>query len=131
VNQTPSANSALEIAAVLVVVQASFSLVAGLSALPFAIVEPGFRALGPITILIAIAMFWLARNLHRGRRWAWRWLVMLELISLALTVVLTLLPIGTLRGPVPLLVNVAIPLSVLVLLAAGSGDRPLRTADPV
>jgi hypothetical protein len=131
VNQTPSTNGVVEIAAVLVVVQASFSLVAGLSALPFAIVEPGFRALGPTTIRIAIAMFWLARNLNRGRRWAWRWLVMLELISLALTVLLTLLPIGTLRGPVPLLVNVAIPLSVLVLLAAGSGDRPVRPADPV
>ena len=37
---------------------------------------------------------------------------------------LLLLPIGALRGPVPLLVNVAIPLSVLVLLASRSGDRP-------
>jgi hypothetical protein len=131
VNQTPSTHSAVEIAAVLVVVQASFSLVAGLSALPFAIVEPGFRVLGPITIVIAIAMFWLARNLHRGRRWAWRWLVTLELLSLTMTLLLALLPIGTMRGPVPLLVNAAIPLSVLVLLAAGSGDRPERPADPV
>jgi hypothetical protein len=121
-NQTSSPNGAVEIAGVLLVVQASFSLVAGLSALPFAIVEPGFRILGPITILIAIGMFWLARNLRRGRRWAWRWLVTTELISLAMTALLALLPIGTLRGPVPLLVNLVIPLTVLVLLA-GSGGR--------
>jgi peptidoglycan/LPS O-acetylase OafA/YrhL len=123
VNQTASTNSVVEIAAVLLVVQASLSLVAGLSALPFAIVEPGFRVLGPVTILVAIAMFWLARNLRRGRRWAWRWLVALEVVSLALTLLLALLPIGTLRGPVPLLVNLVIPLTVLVLLAAGSDDR--------
>lgn len=130
--QPASTNSAVEIAAVLLVVQASLSLVAGLSALPFAIVEPGFRVLGPVTILIAIAMFWLARHLRRGRRWAWRWLVALELVSLALTSLLALLPIGALRGPVPVLVNLVIPLAVLVLLAARSGDRPTQAgpADP-
>jgi len=124
VKQTPSTSSAFEIAGVLVVVQASLSLVAGLSALPFAIVEPGFRVLGVATIAIAIGMYWLARNLRRGRRWAWRWLVTVEVVSLAMTCLLALLPIGALRGPVPLLVNVAIPLSVLVLLASRSGDRP-------
>jgi hypothetical protein len=132
VNQTGSTNSAVEIAAVLLVVQASLSLVTGLSALPFAIVEPGFRVLGPVTILIAIAMFWLARNLRRGRRWAWRWLVALEVVSLALTSLLALLPIGAVRGPVPVLVNLVIPLAVLILLAARSGDRSAQAgpADP-
>jgi hypothetical protein len=132
VNQIGSTNSAVEIAAVLLVVQASLSLVTGLSALPFAIVEPGFRVLGPVTILIAIAMFWLARNLHRGRRWAWRWLVALEVVSLALTSLLALLPIGAVRGPVPVLVNLVIPLAVLILLAARSGDRSAQAgpADP-
>jgi len=126
-NQTGSINnSASEIASVLVVVQASFSLVAGLSALPFAIVEPGFRVLAVVTILMAAAMFWLARNLRRGRRWAWRWLVTLEVLSLAMTAVLSLLPIGSIRGPVPLLVNLVIPLSVLVLLAVASSNRPSR-----
>jgi hypothetical protein len=132
VNQPGSTNSAVEIAAVLLVVQASLSLVAGLSALPFAIVEPGFRVLGPVTILIAVAMFWLARNLRRGRRWAWRWLVALEVVSLVLTSLLALLPIGAVRGPVPVLVNLVIPLAVLVLLAARSGDRSTQAgpADP-
>ncbi|HEX9096819.1 MAG TPA: hypothetical protein VF990_12050 [Candidatus Dormibacteraeota bacterium] len=115
-------DSASEIASVLVVMQASLSLVAGLSALPFAIVEPGFRILGILTILLASAMFWLARNLRRGRRWAWRWLVALELLSLALTVLLSLLPIGAIRGPVPVLVNLVIPVAVLVLLAGARSD---------
>ena len=122
-HHTPSTNSsATEIASVLVVVQASLSLVAGLSAIPFAIVEPGFRALALVTILIAAAMFWLARNLRRGQRWAWRWLVTLEILSLAMTALLSLLPIGTIRGPVPLLVNLVIPTSVVVLLAAAKSD---------
>jgi hypothetical protein len=115
-------NSASEIASVFVVVQASFSLVAGLSALPFAIVEPGFRVLGATTILMAAAMFWLARNLRRERRWAWRWLVTLEILSLAMTALLALLPIGSIRGPVPLLVNLVIPLAVLVLLAGAKSN---------
>ena len=122
-NRTASTtNSAAEIASVLVVVQASFSLVAGLSAIPFAIVEPGFRVLAVVTILLSAGMFWLARNLRRGRRWAWRWLVTLEIASLAMTALLSLLPIGTVRGPVPILVNLLIPLAVLVLLAAAKSD---------
>ena len=122
-NQKPSTNkSAAEIASVLVVVQASFSLMAGLSAIPFAIVEPGLRVLAVVTILMAAAMLWLARNLRRGRRWAWRWLVGLEAVSLAMTALLSLLPIGTIRGPVPLLVNLLMPVSVVVLLAAAKSD---------
>jgi hypothetical protein len=115
-------NSGNEIASVLVVVQASLSLVAGLSAIPFAIVEPGFRVLAVITVVMAAGMFWLARNLRRGRRWAWRWLVTLELVSLAVTALLSLLPIGSVRGPVPVLVNLVIPMAVLVLLAAARSD---------
>jgi hypothetical protein len=123
VNHTPATNtSAAEIASVLVVVQASFSLMAGVSAIPFAIVEPGFRVLAVVTILLAAAMFWLARNLRRGRRWAWRWLGGLEVVSLAMTALLSVLPIGTIRGPVPLLVNLVIPAAVVVLLAAARSD---------
>ena len=123
-NQAGSINSSTsEIASVLVVVQASFSLVAGLSAIPFAVVEPGFRVLSLVTVLVAVAMFWLSRNLRRGRRWAWRWLVGLEVLSLAISAALSLLPIGTMRGPVPLLVNLVIPTAVVVLLAASSDAR--------
>ena len=115
-------NGAGEIASVLVVVQASFSLVAGLSAIPFAIVEPGFRVLAVMTIVIAAVMFWFARNLRRGRRWAWRWLVSIEVLSLAMTALLSLLPIGAIRGPVPVIVNLVIPVAVVLLLAAARSD---------
>jgi len=132
-DQMTTTDSRVEIAGVLVVLQASFSLVAGLSAIPFGIVEPGFRVLSVVTILVAAMMFWLARNLRRGRRWAWRWLVLAEVLSLTVTALLALLPIGTIRGPVPVLVNLVIPWAVLVLLASGSsrsaGPRP-GPADP-
>ena len=122
-NPTPAtSNDASEITSVLVVVQASFSLMAGLSAIPFAVVEPGMRVLAVLTILLAAAMFWLARNLRRGRRWAWRWLLTLEVLSLAITALLSLLPIGVVRGPVPVLVNLVMPATILVLLAAANSD---------
>ena len=119
-DQMTATDSRVEIAGVLVVLQASLSMTAGLSAIPFGIVEPGFRVLSVVTILTAVVMFWLARNLRRERRWAWRWLFGIEVLSLAITVLLTLLPIGTIRGPVPVLVNLVIPWAVLVLLALGS-----------
>lgn len=117
------ASSAPEIASVLLVTQASLSLVAGLSAIPFAIVEPGFRVLSLVTILIAIGMFWLARNLRRQRRWARRWVTGLEAFSLVVSLVLTLLPIGAMRGPVPVLVNLVLPAAVLWLVWSRSGRR--------
>jgi hypothetical protein len=117
------APGAPEIASVLLVTQASLSLVAGLSAIPFAIVEPGFRVLSLITILIAIGMFWLARNLRRQRRWARRWVIALELLSLVASLILMLLPIGAVRGPVPVLVNLLMPASVLWVLWRRSDAR--------
>jgi len=120
-NSMPSAPSEPEIASVLVVTQASLSLVAGLSAIPFGIVEPGFRVLSALTILVAIGMFWLARNLRRQRRWARRWVITLEALSLAASLLLTVLPIGAMRGPVPVLVNLVMPAAVLFLLVSRSG----------
>ena len=127
-NPLPSTTNAPEIASVLVVTQASLSLVAGLSAIPFAIVEPGFRVLSLITILLAIGMFWLARNLRRQRRWARRWVIALEALSLVASLLLMVLPIGTMRGPVPLLVNLVMPAAVLWLLWSRSGRAAFRTA---
>lgn len=126
-NGVPSP-SAPEIASVVLVTQASLSLVAGLSALPFSIVEPGFRVIGLATILIAIAMFWLARNLRRHRRWARRWVIALEALSLVASLLLLLLPIGTMRGPVPILVNLVMPSSVLWLLWSRSGRAAFKKA---
>jgi len=127
-NTTASPSSAPEIASVLVVTQASLSLVAGLSAIPFGIVEPGFRVLSLVTILVAIAMFWLARNLRRQRRWARRWVTALEALSLAASLLLMVLPIGAVRGPVPVLVNLVMPAAVLWLLWSRSGRAAFRKA---
>jgi uncharacterized membrane protein HdeD (DUF308 family) len=113
---------------VLVVTQASLSLVAGLSAIPFAIVEPGLRVLSLATILIASSMFWLARNLRRQRRWARRWVICLEALSLVASLLLTVLPIGAMRGPVPVLVNLVMPGAVLALLLSRSGRAAFRKA---
>lgn len=129
-NLTTPTESRVEIAGVLVVLQASLSFVAGLGAIPFGIVEPGFRVLSVGTILLAVVMFWLARNLRRGRRWAWRWLVAVEALSLTITLLLTLLPIGTIRGPVPVLVNLLMPWAVLVLLASASASSADPTPEP-
>ena len=120
--KTPASPSSVpEITSVLVVIQASFSLVAGLSAIPFSIVEPGLRMLSLLTIIVAIGMFWLARNLRRQRRWARRWVIALEALSLAASLLLMVLPIGAVRGPVPVLVNLVMPASVLWLLWSRSG----------
>lgn len=131
-NAVASTTSAPEIASVLVVTQASLSLVAGLSAIPFAIVEPGFRVLSLLTILVAIGMFWLARNLRRQRRWARRGVITLEALSLVASLLLTVLPIGAMRGPVPVLVNLVMPAAVIFLLMSRSGRaafaRPGTTA---
>jgi len=123
---TAPSSSAPEIASVLLVTQASLSLVAGLSAIPFAIVEPGFRVLSVVTILAAIGMFWLARNLRRQRRWARRWVIALEALSLVASLLLMVLPIGAVRGPVPVLVNLLMPASVLWLLWSRSGRAAFR-----
>ena len=129
-NTTASPSSAPEIASVLVVTQASLSVVAGLSAIPFGIVEPGFRVLSVVTILVAIAMFWLARNLRRQGRWARRWVTALEAISLAASLLLMVLPIGAVRGPVPVLVNLMMPAAVLWLLWTRSGRTAFRKPAP-
>ncbi len=127
-NTISSAPSAPEIASVLVVTQASLSLVAGLSAIPFGIVEPGFRVLSAVTILVAIGMFWLARNLRRQRRWARCWIIALEALSLTASLLLMLLPIGAVRGPVPVLVNLVMPAAVLILLISRSGRAAFKKA---
>jgi hypothetical protein len=122
-------NDIAELASVLVVTQACFSLIAGLSALPFGIVEPGLRVLGVLTIGVAVGMFWLARSLRRGRPWARRWVIGLESISLLPTLILMLLPIGAIRGPVAVLVNLALPVSVILLLVSRRGRQAFSETD--
>jgi hypothetical protein len=107
-----------ELACVLVVLQACFSITAALVALPFAVVEPGFRVLALLTIGVGGAMLWLARQLRYQRRWTRRVLIALESISLLMSLLLMVLPIGAIRGPVPMLVNLLMPAWVVWLLWA-------------
>src|SRR5207245_612779 len=58
-----------EIASVLMAIQGSLFLVAGLGALPFGIVEPWMRLEGLATLLLSGFTFWLARGVRRHRRW--------------------------------------------------------------
>ena len=109
-----------EIASVLLGIQASLFLVAGLGALPFGIVEPWMRLLGLATLLLAGCTFWLARGVRRRRRWARRWTVGLEGFCLVGTLLLSLLPVSSLNGPVPALTNLMLPAAIAGLLLLGS-----------
>jgi hypothetical protein len=109
-----------EIASVLLGIQASLFLVAGLGALPFGIVEPWMRLLGLATLLLAGCTFWLARGVRRHRPWARRWTVGLEGFCVVVTLLLSLLPVNSLNGPVPALTNLMLPAAIAGLLLLGS-----------
>jgi hypothetical protein len=121
--QTPPTQEAQEIASVLLGIQGSLFLVAGLAALPFGIVEPGMRLLGLATLVLAGCTFWLARGVRRHRRWARRWTLGLEVLCVVGTLLLSLLPVGALNGPVPTLTNLLLPATIAGLLLMRSGPR--------
>lgn len=112
-----------EIASVLLGIQGSLFLVAGLGALPFGIVEPWIRLEGLATLLLAGCTFWLARGVRRHRRWARRWTLVLEVACVVGSLLLSLLPLDALNGPVPALTNLVLPAAIagLVLIRSGRG----------
>jgi cytochrome bd-type quinol oxidase subunit 2 len=112
-----------EIASVLLGIQGSLFLVAGLGALPFGIVEPWMRLLGLVTLVLAGCTFWLARGVRRHLRWARRWTLVLEVLCLVGTLLVSLLPIGALNGPVPALSNLVLPAAIAGLLLMGAGSK--------
>ena len=106
-----------EAAFVLLVLQATFWATAGLSALPFVLGGEVFMlVLGTVSIALAGATTWLATGLVRHRKWARRLTLILEWITLVASVLLLASPLGANRGPVALLVNLALPLAVILLL---------------
>jgi len=119
-----------EIAAVLLVIQASFFVIAGLSALPFGIVEPAMRAEALATLMLAAGVFLLARGVARYRRWARTWTLVIEVLTVIGNLLLMLLPIGTLRGPVPLLTNLIMPFAIFLLLRSRSCRGEFRSVAP-
>jgi hypothetical protein len=110
---------------VLLLMQSTFWVIAGLSAFPFVLAGEVFMAaLGAASLLLAAFGCLLAIGLVRRRHWSRRWAIALEAACLGGSALLLLVPIGANRGPVSLMVNIVLPLAVLSLLL---GKR-MRTA---
>ena len=102
---------------VLLLLQSIFWVVAGLSALPFGLGgELHMAALGLVTLMFALVTCLVAIGVLWRRRWARRVALTLEVICVIGSALQLLLPIGANRGPVALLVDVALPVAVLWLL---------------
>lgn len=102
---------------VLLLLQAIFWTVAGLSALPFALAgEIHMIGLGLVSLLLALFVCLVGIGVVWRRRWARRTALVLEILCLIGSALLLVLPIGANRGPVGLLVNVALPAAVIWLL---------------
>ena len=106
-----------EAAFVLVLMQAIFWAIAGLSALPFVLGGERFMfALGLASLLLALFTCLLAIGLLWRRRWARRWGIRFETTCVAASLLLLAVPIGANRGPVSLMVNILVPLAVIGVL---------------
>ena len=106
-----------EAAFVLMLMQATFWVGAGLSAFPFALAgEIYMIALGLASLVLAAFAGTLAVGLVRRRPRARRRALVLEVACLAGSLILLAVPIGANRGPVSLLVNVGVPMVLIVLL---------------
>jgi len=102
---------------VLLLMQSTFWLIAGISAAPFVLGGEVFMAgLALATLLLALATCMCAIGVLWRRRRARAAVIGLEVTCLLGSAVLLLVPIGFNRGLVSVLVNVALPVAVLVLL---------------
>jgi hypothetical protein len=106
-----------EAAFVLLLMQATFWAIAGLSAFPFVLGGEVFMiGLGIASLLLAAFAGIIAIGLIKRRRRARRWAIGLEVTCLVGSLLLLVLPIGANHGPVSLMTNVGLPLAVIVLL---------------
>ncbi len=106
-----------EAAFVLLLLQSIFWMVAGLSALPFALAgEIHMIGLGLVSLLLSLFVCLVGIGILWRRLWARRTVLVLEIICLVGSGLVLLLPIGANRGPVSLMVNLALPLAVIGLL---------------
>lgn len=104
--------------------QSLFWLIAGISAMPFALAgEVYMGALGVATMLLALATLLLGVGVLWRRRRARGWTIALEVLCLFGTALLLLLPIGFNGGVVSMLVNVALPVAVIVVLRREPDER--------
>ena len=111
-----------EAAFVLLLMQSLFWLIAGISAVPFAIAGEVFMAplavatmvLALLTCLVGIGILW-------RRRWARGLAIAIEAVCLFGSAVLLWIPLGFNRGPVSLLVNALLPVAVILLVRKDEG----------
>jgi hypothetical protein len=114
----PDQSTGAEAAFVLLLMQTLCWLIAGISAVPFALGgEVHMAGLAVATMLLALATLLLAIGVLWRRRRARAWAIGLEVACLIGTAALLALPIGYNRGLVSILVNVALPVSVIWLLS--------------
>jgi hypothetical protein len=102
---------------VLLTLQSIFWVVAGLSALPFGLAgELHMAALGLVTLMFALVTCLVGIGVLWRRRWARRVALTLEVLCVIGSALQLMLPIGANRGPVAILVGVALPMAVVWLL---------------
>ncbi len=115
-NQTDQ-TSRPEAAFVLLVLQATFWAMAGLTAFPFALAgQPLMIAFGLASLLLADFACLLGIGLLFRWRWVRGWVIGLESVCVAGSLLLLALPVGANKGPVALMVNLALPLAVVLLV---------------
>jgi hypothetical protein len=106
-----------EAAFVLLLMQSTFWIIAGISAFPFALAgEYLMAALGGASFVLAAFGCVLATALVRSARWSRKWALVLEAVCLGCSALLLAVPIGANHGPVSWMVNILLPLTVIVLL---------------
>jgi hypothetical protein len=121
-------NSRPEAAFVLLLLQSMFWTIAGISAIPFAIAGETFMlGLGLASLLLALFTTMLGIGLLWRRRYARRWVLVLETVCVVGSLLLLVLPIGSNHGPVSLMANVALPLAVILLLRGRKMRRVFST----
>lgn len=113
----PEPSARAEAAFVLLLLQSTAWLIAGISAAPFALGgEVHMALLALATLLLALATLLLAIGVLWRRRRARGLVIGLEVACLTGTALELLVPIGFDRGLVSVLVNAGLPLAVIVLL---------------
>ncbi len=109
-----SATSRPEAAFVLLLMQATFWFLAGISALPFVLGgEVYMLLLAAFSFALAGFTVWSGMEVVWRRRWARRAVLVLEWTCLIGSLLMLALPIGANRGPVSLLVNSVLPFAVI------------------
>ena len=121
-DRTPAAlnneTSRPEIVFVVLLMQATFWAAAGVSGLPFVLAGEVFMiGLAIASFALAVGTIALAIGIVRRRRRARKLAMIMESVCLGAEALALLLPLGANRGPVALLVNIAVPAAVLLLLS--------------